>query len=70
MFIFNGVTTGLQSPQLRDGQAKRTQKGPIFKPYRVRWGIGGPFFVSLRGGPEFEVYLFTLLQESFTTFCL
>ena len=31
------------------GGPKKEPKGAIFKLYRVRWGIGGPFFEILRG---------------------
>ena len=39
----SGVTMGLQQ---RRAQVKRGPKGLIFKQYRARWGIGGPFLRS------------------------
>ena len=52
--ISSGIIMGPQGPQLRGPRQKGAQKGPIFKPYRARWGIGGPFLRSC-GGPKFEV---------------
>ena len=36
------------------GRGKRGLKGPIFKQYRARWGIVGPFLRPCEG-PKFEV---------------
>ena len=43
---------GPTAPHLRVGPGK---KGPIFKPHRARWRIGGPFLKSC-GGPEIWSY--------------
>ena len=45
---------GAAGPAAAEAEAKRGPKGPIFKQYRARWGIGGPFLRPCEG-PKFEV---------------
>ena len=47
---------------------KRGPNGPIFKPYRAIWGIGGRFLRSCGRGPKFEVTSLPLATLPFRDF--